>query len=327
MLQALAGLFDALFVAVVRLTLDAVAPLAVAEKGAGDPALPDSQTLIAHFAAQRSAGHAAPTERRSSAPPPAAQPQQLSQTPVPANPSVVEPAAVSPPPHAASPEPPMPAASAATQIVPSGAAPSVPQPPPTTAAAPVPPAAPSPQLVAADSGQPNVRIDRDRFDALGLTTKPPEARALSELPASPVRHGVLDPALAHEFASARAASDPVGTEPVSDAAHPLSPARSGTTNEREVQALQLPHERPPDSLAAPWARLPSSPVVAPPSATPAASHSPTQPVATPSPSSTSSPATTPPETWPELPAWPLDWDEPAFVPSTRLSERESAWYV
>ena len=178
MLQTLGDLFVTVVTTLVKLTLDSFGPPTRGTPESSD--LPDSQTLIAHFQSMRDAA-----ARRM---PPAPQPPNA--PPVPPNAPQVPPNVAPPPANAATAhEPP---------AVPAAAA------PPSAASIAQTPAQPS-RFVRPDSGNADVQMDREAFEALRLETPPPGAPASVEgLAASPVRHGTIDPTLAHEFAIERA---------------------------------------------------------------------------------------------------------------------------
>jgi hypothetical protein len=313
MLQTLGDLFVTVVTTLVKLTLDSFGPPTRGTPESSD--LPDSQTLIAHFQSMRDAA-----ARRM---PPAPQPPNA--PPVPPNAPQVPPNVAPPPANAATAhEPP---------AVPAAAA------PPSAASIAQTPAQPS-RFVRPDSGNADVQMDREAFEALRLETPPPGAPASVEgLAASPVRHGTIDPTLAHEFAIERAKEEPPPQSPAAQTL-PLSPARSGRLDEQEVRDLPFVHERREESLTASWARFPRSPVVS----TPPVQHAPApttpsagaqtapaqpSPAHVPPASSSQIPAAdaSPSSTWPELPEWPSQWDEPPERTGRRFSAREGTWYV
>ena len=100
--------------------------------------------------------------------------------------------------------------------------------------------------------------------------RPGAPASVEGLAASPVRHGTIDPTLAHEFAVERAKQEPPPVQTPRAETLPLSPARSGRLDEQEVRDLPFVHERREESLTASWARLPRSPVVS----TPPVQHAP-----------------------------------------------------
>ncbi len=313
MLQTLGDLFVTVVTTLVKFTLDSLGPSARETPESSD--LPDSQTLIAHFQSMRDAA----AWRTPSAP----QPPPTRQANAPQAPPNVSP----PPANAATAhEPP---------AVPAAAA----QPPSAANVGPEP--AQQPRFVRPDSGNAGVQIDREAFEALRLETPPPGTPASAQgLPSSPVRHGTIDPTLAHEFAVERAKQEPPPMQTPGAETLPLSPARSGRLDEQEARDLPFVHEGREESLTASWARLPRSPVVSTPPVLRApapATLSPGAPVAPAQPSSihalpASSPQTpladaSPVSAWPELPEWPAQWDEPAERTGRRFSAREGSWYV
>jgi hypothetical protein len=142
----------------------------------------------------------------------------------------------------------------------------------------------------------------------------------------------FEPGLLHAFTEAHALEAQGPGDPAALAGLSLSPARSGHTVVEELHALNLPMQRAPESLASPWAQLMQSPVLPAgaatsqaqsASATPQTASRAGAPVAA-SPSTEAHPA----EGWPELPQWPLPWDEAAPVPRVPLRNVvEASWYV
>ena len=311
MLQTLGDLFVTVVTTLVKLTLDSFGPPTRGTPESSD--LPDSQTLIAHFQSMRDAA-----ARRM---PPAPQPPNA--PPVPPNAPQVPPNVAPPPANAATAhEPP---------AVPAAAA------PPSAASIAQTPAQPSASCVPTPATQTSRWIVKPRSApardaaARGACIR---RRACSVAGASrhdrpDARARVCDRTRKGRAAAAIAAAQTL----------PLSPARSGRLDEQEVLDLPFVHERREESLTASWARFPRSPVVstppvqhAPAPTTPSAGAqtAPAQPSPAPSPASSSQiPAAdaSPSSTWPELPEWPSQWDEPPERTGRRFSAREGTWYV
>lgn len=318
MLQTLGDLFVSFVMTIVKLTLDSFGPSARAAPEGSD--LPDSRTLIAHFQSMRDAA-----ARRTPPPSPNASQASPNAPRLPPNAPLAPPSVPSPPANAANAhEPPAIPAAAPPQSTAAGVAPE-----------PVQPA----RFGRPDSDNADVQIDREAFEALRLETPPPGAPVSAQgLPASPVRHGAIDPALAHEFAVERAKQEPPPVQTRGAETLPLSPAHSGRLDEGKAHDNPLLHEWREGSLTATWAWLPHSPVVS----TAPVQHAPA-PVPSPGAAAAaaqSSPAHAPPaspqtppadaspaSTWPELPQWPAQWDEPQQRLERRFSAREGSWYV
>jgi hypothetical protein len=225
----------------------------------------------------------------------------------------------------------------------------------STPTAPIPPAAPTP--LTTQQTPSFVEAERETNPNFGIAPPAPRPveRTWENLPPSPARTGTVDVTAFHalhleESARAEQPAPPTPTEEVRPApsvtpaatveALPLSPARTGTVNAQEFEALHLSETAHVSATPHPWDTLPLSPVrfgaTAPAqlTATQPAAMQPgaTQPVT--AHTAVQQPSSAEPEIaerqpdWPELPQWPPPSVQPSPSPRAALRDGvDASWYV